>query len=80
MTPSVRTLQGSKTNGFQGSTSLCPRGSNAHGFSNPLPISANYAADARIHYLRHMDNSMQVVWHKTELENANSRIVPAHHI
>ena len=34
MTPSVRTLQGSKTKGFQGSTPLCPRGSNARGFSN----------------------------------------------
>ncbi|MBO4593656.1 MAG: hypothetical protein J5678_05670 [Bacteroidaceae bacterium] len=27
-----------------------------------------------------MDNSMQVVWHKAELEDANRRIVPAHHI
>ena len=36
MTPSVRTLQGSKTKGFQGSTPLCPRGSNARGFSNNL--------------------------------------------
>ena len=34
MTPSVRTLQGSKTKGFQGSTPLCPRGSNTRGFSN----------------------------------------------
>ena len=33
MTPSVRTLQGSKTKGFQGSTPLCPRGSNTRGFS-----------------------------------------------
>ena len=34
MTPSVRTLKGSKTKGFQGSTPLCPRGSNARGFSS----------------------------------------------
>ena len=34
MTPSVRTLKGSKTKGFQGATPLCPRGSNARGFSN----------------------------------------------
>ena len=34
MTPSVRTLKGSKIKGFQGSTPLCPRGSNARGFSN----------------------------------------------
>ena len=34
MTPSVRTLQGSKQKGFRGSTPLCPRGSNARGFSN----------------------------------------------
>ena len=33
MTPSVRTLKGSKTKGFQGSTPLCPRGSNTRGFS-----------------------------------------------
>ena len=33
MTPSVRTLQGSKQKGFRGSTPLCPRGSNARGFS-----------------------------------------------
>ena len=36
MTPSVRTLQGSKTKGFQGSTPLCPRGSNTRGFSTTL--------------------------------------------
>ena len=34
MTPSVRTFKGSKTKGFQGSTPLCPRGSNAHAFSS----------------------------------------------
>ena len=34
MTPSVRTLKGSKTKGFRGSPLLCPRGSNARGFSN----------------------------------------------
>ena len=34
MTPSVRTLKGSKIKGFQGSTPLCPRGSNARGFSS----------------------------------------------
>ena len=36
MTPSVRTLQGSKTKGFQGSTPLCPRGSNTRGFSTRI--------------------------------------------
>ena len=36
MTPSVRTLQGSKIKSFKGSSSLCPRGSNSRGFSrNP---------------------------------------------
>ena len=35
MTPSVRTLKGSKTKGFRGSPLLCPRGSNARGFSTP---------------------------------------------
>ena len=39
MTPSVRTLQGSKQKGFRGSTSLCPRGSNARGFSNYNPVN-----------------------------------------
>ena len=34
MTPSVRTLQGSKIKSFKGSSPLCPRGSNSHGFSN----------------------------------------------
>ena len=34
MTPSVRTLKGSKTKGFRGSPLLCPRGSNARGFSS----------------------------------------------
>lgn len=34
MTPSVRTLQGSKQKGFRGSTPLCPRGSNTRGFSS----------------------------------------------
>ena len=34
MTPSVRTLKGSKTKGFRGAPLLCPRGSNARGFSN----------------------------------------------
>jgi hypothetical protein len=38
MTPSVRTLQGSKQKGFRGSTPLCPRGSNARGFSSTLCI------------------------------------------
>ena len=33
MTPSVRTLKGSKTKGFRGAPLLCPRGSNARGFS-----------------------------------------------
>ena len=33
MTPSVRTLQGSKIKSFKGSSSLCPRGSNSRGFS-----------------------------------------------
>ena len=33
MTPPVRTLEGSKQKSFRGSTSLCPRGSNAPGFS-----------------------------------------------
>ncbi len=33
MTPSVRTLQGSKIKSFKGSASLCPRGSNSRGFS-----------------------------------------------
>ena len=36
MTPSVRTLQGSKQKGFRGSTPLCPRGSNTRGFSNAI--------------------------------------------
>ena len=36
MTPSVRTLKGSKTKGFRGAPLLCPRGSNARGFSNTL--------------------------------------------
>ena len=36
MTPSVRTLQGSKIKSFKGSASLCPRGSNSRGFSNTL--------------------------------------------
>ena len=36
MTPSVRTLKGSKTKGFRGSPLLCPRGSNARGFSNSI--------------------------------------------
>ncbi len=34
MTPSVRTLQGSKQKSFRGSKLLCPRGSNTRGFSN----------------------------------------------
>ena len=34
MTPSVRTLQGSKIKSFKGSSSLCPRGSNSRGFSS----------------------------------------------
>ena len=42
MTTSVRTLQGSKTKGFQGSTSLCPRGSNARGFSTIPKIAQSY--------------------------------------
>ena len=33
MTPSVRTLQGSKQKSFRGSKLLCPRGSNTRGFS-----------------------------------------------
>ena len=33
MTPSVRTLQGSKIKNFKGSSSLCPRGSKSRGFS-----------------------------------------------
>ena len=33
MTPSVRTLKGSKIKSFKGSSSLCPRGSNSRGFS-----------------------------------------------
>ena len=33
MTPSVRTLQGSKIKSFKGSSSLCPRGANSRGFS-----------------------------------------------
>jgi hypothetical protein len=27
-----------------------------------------------------MDDSMQVVWHQAELQNADGRIVPAHHV
>ena len=34
MTPSVRTLKGSKTKGFRGAPLLCPRGSNARGFTS----------------------------------------------
>ena len=37
MSPSVRTLQGSKIKSFKGSSSLCPRGSNSRGFSNRNP-------------------------------------------
>ncbi len=36
MTPSVRTLQGSKQKSFRGSKLLCPRGSNTRGFSKRL--------------------------------------------
>ena len=39
MTPSVRTLKGSKTKGFRGSPLLCPRGSNARGFSSLSTIT-----------------------------------------
>ena len=45
MTPSVRTLQGSKQKGFRGSTPLCPRGSNARGFSNMDYQSEKYFND-----------------------------------
>ena len=38
MTPSVRTLQGSKIKNFKGSSSLCPRGSKSRGF----PIHARH--------------------------------------
>ena len=38
MTPSVRTLKGSKTKGFRGAPLLCPRGSNARGFSSVLVL------------------------------------------
>ena len=46
MTPSVRTFQGSKIKSFQGSTSLCPRGSNTRGFSTILRVvEIDVAAD-----------------------------------
>ena len=41
MTPSVRTLKGSKTKGFRGAPLLCPRGSNARGFSKRLNFRIN---------------------------------------
>lgn len=44
----------------------------------PLPISANHTADTRIHHPRHVDNEMQMVRHKAELENTDCRIMPAH--
>ena len=46
MTPSVRTLKGSKTKGFRGSPLLCPRGSNARGFSSPFSYSQTSLIDA----------------------------------
>ena len=48
MTPSVRTLQGSKIKSFKGSSSLCPRGSNSRGFSTSGVLS--YLKDANLLY------------------------------
>ena len=45
MTPSVRTLQGSKIKSFKGSSSLCPRGANSRGFSNYRFIHFSLLAD-----------------------------------
>ncbi len=42
MTPSVRTLQGSKQKSFRGSKLLCPRGSNTRGFSMCIKYTILY--------------------------------------
>ena len=57
MTPSVRTIKGSKTKGFQGSTPLCPRGSNARGFSN---VNTYYDDVDKLDY-NHMANEKVLV-------------------
>ena len=49
-------------------------------FLHPLPIAAHHAPYAGLHHLRHIHHGMQMVWHQTELQDANLRIMPAHHI
>ena len=49
-------------------------------FLHPLPISAHNAANARFHWARHIDDGVQVVGHQAELQNADGRVVFAHHI
>ena len=71
MTPSVRTLQGSKQKGFRGSTPLCPRGSNARGFSN----SDIYCDNTISLHRRFLDCSLVetvAVWWFDEQKKGNS--------
>ena len=73
MTPSVRTLQGSKIKSFKGSSSLCPRGSNSRGFSNlqwhrQMPPKESAGAMNMEEYMRCRVN--YVIDHATGLNNA----------
>ena len=62
MTPSVRTLQGSKIKSFKGSSSLCPRGSNSRGFStqySELQLQAEWSIGRKV--IRRLIDEMESV-------------------
>ena len=65
MTPSVRTLQGSKIKSFKGSASLCPRGSNSRGFSNGAEMMIKRGSRVRV---VKMDTAGGMDWQAKRLE------------
>ena len=73
MTPSVRTLKGSKTKGFRGAPLLCPRGSNARGFSNNNFETSNDSSiiekiNSKIYEIAGLDNE-QVEYIESQIKN-----------